>query len=69
MRLQHIFVIDFLLSGDTPGKLLADKKVEEACWVLDYARRGPPPELAMTDSVLFVRLRTAITNLMIKGWI
>lgn len=68
-RQKHIFVIDFLLAGKSIGELLAQKKLEQARWVIDFSRKGPNPELAMTDSVLFVRLRSAITDLMIKGWV
>lgn len=69
MREKHIFVTEFLLSGDTPGRLLADKKLEEARWVMEFVRKGPRPDLALTDAALFIRLRSAITKLMVKGWL
>ena len=68
-REKHVFIIEFILSGKTPGYLLAEKKLEEAKWIVEYIRTGPPSILAMTDPSLFVRLRNSITKLMVKGWI
>lgn len=68
-RKEHIFAVEYLLSGKTPAELLVARKLDEALWVRDYARMGPNPDMAMTDPALFVRLRNAITNLMIKGWV
>lgn len=67
-RKNHVFVLDFILSGQTPAVLLSEKKVKEAQMVIDYIRKGPNPKMAMTDAAQFVRIRNAITNLMIKGW-
>lgn len=68
-RQKHIYVVDFLLSGQSLGELVCEGKTEQAKWVIEFSKAGPNPDLAMTDSVLFVRLRDAITKLMIKGWI
>ena len=68
-RNRHTFVIDFLLSGKSPGNLLAERRLQEALWVMSYIRKGPNPEMAMTDPSLFTRLRNAITNLMVQGWL
>jgi hypothetical protein len=57
------------LSGKTPGNLLAEKNVEDAKLVVDYIRTGPPSSMAITDPKLFIRLRNAITELMVQGWI
>lgn len=65
---KHIFVVDFLTSGKNPGILLAQKKMEEALLIKEYIRMGPPDSLAITDPVLFARLRSAITQLMLDGW-
>jgi len=67
-RELHIFVTDFILSGRTPGELLAEKRPEEAQAVLEYVRKGPPLSMAMTDPSLFTRLRDAITQLALGGW-
>lgn len=69
MRNKHIFVIDFLLSGKTPGDLLFARQTEQARWVVEFIRLGPRPDLALTDARLFAQLRGAITKLMLKGWI
>lgn len=67
-RSKHVFVTEFVLSGKTPAALLVEKKVDEAQWVMEFIRTGPPNDLALTDPQLFVRLRNAITKLMVKGW-
>lgn len=67
-RGTFVFVTGFLLSGQTPGHLLAERRVDDARAVLEYIRSGPPLELAMTDPALFARLRKAITRLVLNGW-
>lgn len=68
-REQHVFVIDFLLSGKTPGELLAQKKTEEARAVIDFVRTGPDRSLSLTDPSLYARLQNAIIRLHMKGWV
>lgn len=65
---HRCFVRDFLLSGRTPGELLAERRVDEARAIIKYIHIGPDESMAMTDPVMFVRLRAAITNLLIAGW-
>jgi hypothetical protein len=65
---HRCFVRDFLLSGRTPGELLAERRVDEAQAVIEFIHTGPDESMAMTDSVMFVRLREAITKLLIAGW-
>lgn len=67
-RANHTFVIDFILSGKTPGELLAQKDVERAKLVVDFIHNGPSRDLALTDPNLYARLQAAIIRLRIKGW-
>jgi len=67
-REDHIFVIDFILSGRNPGELLAAKKIDAAVLIKKYINNGPPNSMAMTDPVMFTRLRNAITTLLLNGW-
>lgn len=66
--MDRCFVRDFLLSGRTPGELLAERRVAEARAVVEYIHTGPDEEMAMTDPVMFARLRSAITKLLLGGW-
>lgn len=67
-REKHIFITEFLLSGRSVGELLANRQTEEAKAVVEYIHTGPPDNMAMTDPVMFARLRAAITKLLMAGW-
>lgn len=66
-RDKHVFVVDFLLSGRSPGTLAAERKIEELQALIDYVKADVPDDLAMTDSCLYVRLRRRVTELKIAG--
>lgn len=67
-KLDRCFVRDFLLSGRTPGELLVEGRVYEARAIIEYIHTGSEESMAMTDPMMFVRLRAAITKLLIAGW-
>ena len=67
-RERKVFVMDFLLSGKSPGFLFAERKRKEIVWLLDFIRQGPPDSLAMTDPSLFRRLSMRIIELKLNGW-
>lgn len=66
--MDRCFVRDFILSGHTPGELLAERRVDEASAVIEFIHTGPDESMAMADPVMFSRLRSAITKLLLGGW-
>lgn len=67
-RAMYTFVVSFLLSGQSLGKLLAQRRLEEAKAVSQMIRDDAPLGLAQTDPALYRRLRDRITELRIGGY-
>ena len=67
-RDRHVFVTEFLLSGESPGALLAAKRIDDLQAVLEMVRNDPPKDLAQTDPALYRKLRARITELRVAGW-
>ena len=68
IRDRHVAVIEFLLSGKSPGELLAAKQLDELADILEMVRHDPPAALAQTDPALYRTLRARVTELRIAGW-
>lgn len=67
-RDRYARTVDFLLSGDLPGELIANKSRELLSDVLLVIRADIPLDMAITDPALYRSLRARVTELRIAGY-